>query len=71
MPTPNLAPGEKMSNVQRAALARDNERETRQAMEMAGRQREEDMRSGRVKPVDQVIAEGIKGKLERGEFHKK
>lgn len=63
-------PGEKLSDRDKAALEKDNRRETQQAHEMAARQREIDMHEGRGGPVDQQIANGIKKKLEREEFNK-
>lgn len=63
-------PGEKLSEKDKTALEKDNRRETQQAHEMAARQREQDNREGRGGPVDRIVADGIKRKLEREEFNK-
>lgn len=68
---PNLAPGEKLSSRDKEALAKDNARESQNAMQMAANQRNIDIQTGRMKPIDQQIAEGIKGKLEREEFNQR
>lgn len=71
MSMPNLAPGEKLSSRDKEALAKDNARESQNAMQMAANQRNIDIQTGRMKPIDQQIAEGIKGKLEREEFNQR
>lgn len=63
-----FGPNEKLSNRDREALARDNERQTRQALEMADRQTQADRESGRnINPI-QEAAGVIQGKIERGEM---
>lgn len=62
-----IIPGKELSPEDKAKLAKENERETIQAQQMASEQRQRDAASG-VKPVLSSIAESVKAKLERDEF---
>lgn len=62
--TPQIGPNEKLSSRDREALARDNVRATKEAMELASSHREVDIRSGEANktPIEKA-SEKIKDAL--------
>lgn len=71
MNNPELTPGKKLSDREKAALEKDNHRETMMAQEQAAKQREVDIRNGNNRPVVNTVADSILDKLKRGEFKTK
>lgn len=67
MQTPQLEPGKKLTDSEKAALAKDNERISKQAAAQAHEQAEIDRRAGR-KPVVAEVAESIKERLQQEDF---
>ena len=70
MQMPELEPGKKLTDREKAALAKDNERMTKQAMEQARVQHEADIRSGK-RPAVVEVAEGLKERLQNEDFSKR
>lgn len=68
---PNLEPGKRLTSAEIKAISKDNEKASNEAKQQAYEQNEADMRAGRVKPVVNVVAEGLKKRLEEEDFSKK
>lgn len=66
MDEPKIYPGEKLNDRERQALARDNERITREAMDRAHESNLSDRQAGRNPITD--AARAIEEKVNRGEF---
>jgi hypothetical protein len=58
----NLTPGQPLTNSEREALARDNEKETMEAQQMARAQMDEDIRNGK-RPVVAEVADSLKQQM--------
>lgn len=63
-----FGPNERLNSRDREALARDNERMTREALDRANQQVEADRSSGRQMNPVLAAKEAIQGKIERGEM---
>jgi len=70
MNTLNLEPGKQLTPGEKAALAKDNERESRETLQKARTQQETDIKAGQ-RPVVAEVADSIKEKLQKGQFNKK
>ena len=71
MEPPQIEPGAKLSDREKAALAADNEKISRDAQQAAAEQQERDRHEGHGRPVVQEVAESIERKLRGEEFDKK
>lgn len=71
MEAPQVEPGQKLTDKEKAALAADNERISNDAQQAAADQLERDRAEGRVRPVVQDVAESVRRKLEGEEFEQK
>jgi len=65
-----IEPGQKLTNREREALRKDNEKASINAQRQAAEQRNADVRSGQ-RPVLQEVADRLKEKLAGEEFSKR
>lgn len=68
MTDPQIEPGKPLTNNEKLALAKDNERESRRAYDEAARQREIDARMGPPKDPVKIVAENLAERLRREDF---
>lgn len=66
-PINEIRPGAALSDKQKADLAKANAQATAEAHRLAAEHRAREMGEA-TKPIDQTLADSIKGKLEREEF---
>lgn len=66
-----ITPGTRLSEEQRAKLAKDNANISAEANRLASERRAQDVRDGRGEPVVKTVADSLKNKLERNEFQTK
>jgi len=67
---PELEPGKKLTDSEKAAIRKDNERISNQAKQAAYEHQDADIRGGQ-RPVVQEVADRIKQRLQEGDISKK